>query len=649
MPVSGSGSNGAKSLRKRQTRPQSAFIPAGARRRQAYRGRPDELSARARNINMKSSSSRTGMRRPKSAHSKRPKSGSGPHFQYARLLQRQFELCRGCKKLESKCKAIDEQKAKAEMAIEQHRIDIKGCAEKTLCDARNATAQHRRLREKATAILEKKLVALKRRCSSVEVHSMKVRRSIDTARKEKITLAKSAQSIRESIYEYDANVDIMLKIAKARADEIQSLAQRKQQKVQIKKLEEDNHQKELEESDNVRDYFIQLSQRHLVEDMRQIQQEREMGDNADSVGYEQETEHISGATNITQNNNNLTSAKADSQSIKQAFSKILPSLPQNLQTKRHLWLSNCGMESGTNTLSQLVDVVVNVILNNDKQHFTAMQTVQELQRKCEVTRFEVRELKQKCTEMESALSKKHSKFEIEIELMRSNLEKIRKMHSPTRRRRLTLESRLSLVVQQVVQILNQLSAPTVQKHINGLLIETKEEKQGVADKVRHMQRQDLISGLGLLNVLKGFGVVESEFLQILDAYVRLANNRGTSEIDQEVPSTPIQSTLGTIRSSTYQVPFGPVFPPGSLKKQFAKSQHHVRSNLQKLKSQIGGQQGFTSNSSPNLSFHDENGGAVTENSHQKHHPQRRQSAMDDNLMTREEIMNSMALNEVFQN
>ena len=195
----------------------------------------------------------------------------------------------------------------------------------------------------------------------------------------------------------------------------------------------------------------------------------------------------------------------------------------------------------------------------------------------------------------------------------------------------------------------------------------KRRKAKAAAKLEREKRQALISKLGMWNLGDGFRVVENEVLLLVEAYVRhcverFGNSTGTggpgsvSGIATSAGDEGLTiDTLGASRKSmvsdnmgelgamglggTFTMPFGPAFPPGSLKRRVAEIEHQVSKTLQR--------EGKRGGAGLGTSFRVEEEGGVEEGLARRKRVGaaglNRRGSVDEVFLTREEIMVSLSL------
>jgi hypothetical protein len=205
----------------------------------------------------------------------------------------------------------------------------------------------------------------------------------------------------------------------------------------------------------------------------------------------------------------------------------------------------------------------------------------------------------------------------------------------------------------------------------------KRRKSKAVAKLKRERRQALISKLGLMNVRDGFRVVENEVLLLVGEYVRFCVERFGSSVG--VGSMVSGSVVGSVKggglvvntrqvgpesgrwssveggrfgesgavglAGKFTMPFGPAFPPGSLQKRVAQTQHHVRMALQREGKRGGG--GGGGGGDLGVSFRLEDDGDVESGVARRGGGGgagvNRRGSVDEVFLTREEIMVSMAL------
>jgi hypothetical protein len=196
-----SGMNGVHQVRRRQ-RPQSAYVGT---RKQSFGGSSHHKTTsknatttmkKIRPTTAKTMTATTSRRRKKGGKGGGASTaGSSMQQVYARMLKRQADLYRKCTSMERHNKEIDERVLEVERQLVQKRKSNAVYAANNFCNVRNAQSQHQKLINKRVSILEKQVLATKRRLSHMTSEIIRVRNSINTERKRQMIAATNVTTI----------------------------------------------------------------------------------------------------------------------------------------------------------------------------------------------------------------------------------------------------------------------------------------------------------------------------------------------------------------------------------------------------------------------------------------------------------------------
>jgi len=542
-------------------------------------------------------------RRPSTASSTRKnrRSGSSAYAQqkmYSRLLERQAEFYSNCKEQERRQKVLDRKRIEVQRQSNALLQSNAIWASKLFCDARNAEAQKRRREAKRVTILEKQVLASRRRYCSFEREINQRRDLINQQRKKQIQVSGSLANINNELNELQHGVNTMLKEAALCSMAMQDTTHKKESQEDAYYEERIRYEERMIEFKKQVMYYTDLSQQNVKKEMESVDkraaelEEQKQKEKAKLVVFQKEQKDAKKQAAL------LKQGGPSRFEIQQAFSKIEP------------YVDNDPHHKVPRTIQYMVKCVIQKIQQYDKSRFDMLKEVQHLQDVAKKHNREKLILEERSKNLMVDFASKQSKTKTQLNALNSVLNRIKTSSNNVKKERHQLDHQVQLVVNRVIEMLEECSHPSVQKYITGSLLGTgsgmknggdgdvfgdKNSEGKTTEQVKREKRAALIASMTVNTVLNGFRTVESECLEIINLYWRHqqdhqhVGNRGffltqDAEGDGDDQDGRNMNTKSIYpRTKRYTIPYGPAHPHGALSDQLSTSKKSIQSTFPKVK------------------------------------------------------------------
>ena len=400
-----------------RSRPQSAIHGKTApRKRRNNNATP--ASKKKPQIRPSTASSNSSHRRKTLQSTRRRRTaGSSTQQAYASLLERQALLYTKCIEMERKNKLLIEKQMKTKQTIETTRLSCATYANINFCNVRNAEAEKRRREGKTVAILEKQVLATKRRLSAWDSDTIRKKGDINNQRKRRMNQNANANDIENELIKLNKEIQAMLQTATTHSVDINQVQEEKLEHKTEVSNEENVHQDNVLFYQNETKFYIQKSQNNIKKDMEEMDQK--MKDKDQQLIKEQE-DRMHEMQNIKMHQHLELKKKNSNQpsheELQIAFLHIEPHAPKRKDLHGH---------DVPISRKDLIDYVISKILHSDKQKFDLLEHIQTIVNDTEKHQQQLFDYETKTKQLLHEHASKTTKTKTQLNFMNNVLNRIR--------------------------------------------------------------------------------------------------------------------------------------------------------------------------------------------------------------------------------